>query len=127
MLNVRSERDLMRILGDAPHDFRRRFGRLNKCYQEFDLLDPERPEKARRILSVRGYWKIYLNRLYTRLLLPKLSPSSYSHGGVPGRSIISNALQHRDSVYACSIDISGFFPSIHYHRVYDLFAGRYRC
>jgi hypothetical protein len=61
------------------------------------------------------------------LLLPKLHPSSYSHGGVPGRSIISNALQHRDSIYAYSIDISGFFPSIHYHRVYDLFVNRFRC
>ncbi len=127
MLNVRTERCLSRIIGVPPHSLRRHIADLHKCFDELSLIDPENPGKMRDILNIKGPWRFCLNRLYKRLLLPNLSPSQYSHGGVKKRSTVTNASRHRGSVYAYTADISSFFPSIHYHQVYRLFAERFRC
>lgn len=37
--------------------------------------------------------------------------SEYAHGFAHGRSIVTNALQHRGFLYSLSFDISNFFPS----------------
>ncbi|MCR9117557.1 MAG: reverse transcriptase family protein [bacterium] len=67
------------------------------------------------------------SNLYTKLLLPKLDPSPYSHGGVKGRDIKTNAMSHQNSRFLMKTDISNFYPSIHRRRVYDLFTSRFKC
>lgn len=44
-----------------------------------------------------------------------------SHGFVRGRSIRSNARQHRNRRFVFNLDLEDFFPSINYGRVYGLF------
>jgi hypothetical protein len=127
MLNVRSERCLSDILGIPLPELRAGLGTLDKCIREYYLLDPAKPDKRREILEVRKHWRRYLDRLYTRLLLPRLHPSDNCHGGVKGRSIVTNAREHLGSVYAYTVDISSFFPSIHYRRIYRLFSETLAC
>jgi RNA-directed DNA polymerase len=127
MLHLRSERCLANILGIPLRELRAGLGTLHKCFREYYLIDPAKPDKRREILEVRKHWRLYLERLYTRLLLPNLRPSDHSHGGVRGRSIITNARVHAGSVYAYTVDISNFFPSIHYTRVYKLFTEKFDC
>ena len=109
------------MLGIPARELRAGLGTLDKCFREYYLIDPAKPDKRREVLDIRKHWRVYLDRLYNRLLLPKLRPSIYSHGGVRGRSIITNASMHTDSIYAYTADISNFFPSIHYTRIYKLF------
>jgi hypothetical protein len=66
-------------------------------------------------------------RLYRRILLPKLIPSSWSHGGVRGRDIKTNAAAHRGSAFIFKTDISQFYPTIHRSRVYRLFVADLKC
>lgn len=47
--------------------------------------------------------------------------SSPAHGFKPGRSIFTNAAQHRGRHYVLNLDLKDFFPSIHFGRVAGYF------
>ncbi|WZO98622.1 reverse transcriptase family protein [Isosphaeraceae bacterium EP7] len=91
------------------------------------LIDPRKPDKVRVVLDVFGLRKQLLGSLYKRLFLKRLTPSVFSHGGVRGRSIVSNANAHRASVHVYKADISDFFPTIHRQKVYDTIVGKFGC
>jgi hypothetical protein len=61
------------------------------------------------------------------ILLPALSPSQFSHGGVRGRHIKTNIGPHLDSTFVFTTDISNFYPSISHYRVYRLFCKTFQC
>lgn len=44
-----------------------------------------------------------------------------SHAFQPKRSIFSNAWQHRGKRFVVNFDLEGFFPSLHFGRVYNFF------
>jgi len=46
----------------------------------------------------------------------------YVQGGVRERSIIKNALIHRQKKWVATLDISKFFPSVHYSRIRTIFS-----
>jgi len=127
MLNVRSERCLAGILGVSLSDLKADVRRLRKCVREFYLIDPAKPDKKREVIQVCGFWRKHIDRVMERLLLPKLTPSIHNHGGVKGRSILTNASAHSEGVYVYTADISDFFPSIHFKRVYRLFFEAFGC
>src|SRR5690554_5836269 len=68
-------------------------GRANYI-REFTLFDPRPAKKPRDIISVRGDLRLAQRRLHQRLLSQAIEPTPYSHGGVRGRSIKTNAGQH---------------------------------
>jgi hypothetical protein len=80
-----------------------------------------RSGKSRTVLAPQGLLRRVQARLYDRLLLPSFDRSPHSHGGVPGRSIISNALPHAGNPFLFTADIADFFPSIHHSAVLRLF------
>jgi RNA-directed DNA polymerase len=96
-------------------------------YEELVLRDPQKPDKLRTVVNVTGLMRALQQNLYRRVLLPKLQPSVYSHGGVVGRSIKTNAEPHLPSIYGFRADISNFYPSVHYSRVYRLFVEGFKC
>ena len=55
-------------------------------------------------------------------ILAKIPIHSAAHGFVVGRSIVTNAEQHRGAKLLLKFDLTDFFPTIHYHRVVGLFA-----
>ena len=83
--------------------------------------------KVRKVLNVTGALRNYQKLLYRNVLLPKLRPSKHSHGGVVGRSILTNVKPHIGHRYLFSTDISSFYPSIHHSRVYKLFVNPLGC
>jgi len=96
-------------------------------YEELLLRDPQKPDKPRKVVNVTGPMRALQQNLYRRILLPKLLPSAYSHGGIVGRSIKTNAQPHLPSAFAFKADISNFYPSVHYRRVYRLFVDGFKC
>lgn len=95
--------------------------------REFVLRDPARPGKERVVLNVAGPLRLLLDRVHRRILLPRLIPMPYSFGCIRGRSIKDNALAHRSSVFACTLDIADFYPTITNKRVYRLFSHSFCC
>ncbi|MGI8980696.1 MAG: reverse transcriptase family protein [Pirellulaceae bacterium] len=107
----------LREVADNPEEF---------C-EELMLLDPAKPAKPRPVLDVRGELRQFQNRLLRGVLLPKLTPSDFSHGSIRGRHVKTNVMPHIDSVFVLTADISNFYPTISHNRVYRLFAGKFQC
>lgn len=55
-------------------------------------------------------------RVLTRLLY-HIPVSNASHGFVPGRSIVTNAMTHQHSAHLINLDLKDAFPSVSRHRV----------
>lgn len=54
-------------------------------------------------------------------LLSRLQVADEAHGFVPGRSSLSNAQLHTGRQVVINLDLKDFFPSIHFHRVRELY------
>lgn len=63
-----------------------------------------------------------LNKLLQRLKMP-----SYLHGGIKGRSIITNAIAHVGKPMVLGLDIKDFFPSVTPHQVYKMYKIKLGC
>ena len=59
--------------------------------------------------------------LIKKRVLDNLELPKFVHGGVKGRSNISNAMIHKGNKYFFQTDIKKFFPSIRHYQVYDMF------
>jgi len=127
MLDIRSERVLAEAMEVSVRSLETDLGRLERFVRRFHLLDPAKPDKRREVIQVFGPWRWYIDRLLERVLLNRITPSIHNHGGVSGRSILTNASAHASNVYVYTADVSNFFPSIHYRRVYRLFLERFGC
>lgn len=127
MLKIRRENHLADQLGmslDRLHLVANNFG---EHVEELLLLDPANPNKPRNVINLMEPLRSVQSRIYRRLLLPRLSSSVHSHGGVANRHIKTNVLPHVGSVFGFTTDISSFYPNIHHSRVYNLFVGYLEC
>jgi len=127
MLSIRQTKHLARALDTSLEGLSKVLETVDSYYEELILVDPAKPEKQRTVINIRGELRRLQTQLYRRVLLPKLTPSVYSHGAVRGRDIKSNAQPHLESHFLFKTDISDFYPSVHSKRVYSLFAGSLQC
>ena len=127
MLRIRQVKHLARSLETTPDRLREVADSPERFCQELTLYDPAKPDKPRDVLNVTGPLRKFQTRLLRGVLVRKLSPSHYSHGGVGGRHILSNVQPHIGSSFVFTADISNFYPTISHDRVYRLFAGKLEC
>lgn len=119
MLKITNIEQLARILGVSSEQLRRSARRVHQGYFEF----PHNPGngKASRMINAPAPWlKEVQAKIYIKVL-KKIKISPALHGGVAGRSILTNALQHAGKKYLINLDIRKFFPSISFRRVFRLF------
>jgi retron-type reverse transcriptase len=89
-----------------------------KAYSTFKLLKknggfreidaPSKPMKA-------------IQRWILDHILYNIDVGKYAHGFAPGRSIVTNAIEHQGQKLVLGIDLKDFFPSIKYNRVLGYF------
>jgi RNA-directed DNA polymerase len=127
MLHIRQKKHLLSALDTTAEEVAAVLETPDRYYEELLLTDPAKPDKPRVVVNVTGVMRRLQSRLYRRVLLPKLPPSVYSHGGVRGRSIKTNVESHLGSAFVFKADIRNFYPSIHYRRVYRLFTEQFKC
>ena len=85
-------------------------------YRQFEL--PKKSGGKRTITAPRsGSFKLMLSAL-NELFKALYTPSQYAMGFTEGRSIVSNAVTHRNQNYVFNIDLKDFFPSIRQPRVW---------
>lgn len=53
--------------------------------------------------------------------IQKIDVPAYLHGGIPGRSYVTNVEMHCENNFAIIVDISDFFPSTSAQKVFDFF------
>ncbi len=127
MLSIRQTKHLARNLDTSVERLSTVLGTSESYYEELVLIDPAKPEKQRIVIDVRGELRRLQTRFYRRVLLPKLTPSVCSHGGIRGRDIKTYAQPHLESHFVFKTDISDFYPSVHSKRVYRLFVDAFQC
>ncbi len=96
-----------------------------KRYKKFEI--PKKDGGSRKITAPIGAQKAIQKKLATLLYTccsdidTQHSRRCVSHGFRRGRSIITNAREHRNQRYVLNIDIENFFPSFNFGRVRGFF------
>lgn len=127
MLYIRQVKHLARRLGISPRALENVSDSPERFCEELLVIDPVRPKKPRSVVNAKGILRRLQSGLYRRILLPRLIPSDHSHGGIVGRSIVTNAAAHAGSQFVFKADIADFYPTIHRGRIYRLFVERFGC
>ncbi|MBN2272393.1 MAG: RNA-directed DNA polymerase [Sedimentisphaerales bacterium] len=88
----------------------------NKCFPN---------GKTRPMVEVRGRLREILDRLND--LLQHVCLPEYVNGGVPGRSVLSNAMPHLNKPMLMKTDLANHFPRVSPGRVYAMFRKQQEC
>lgn len=114
---IRNIRQLCRLLRCRRSDFRYLCVHSNSYYHEF-------LHKGRPIAEPLGQLRVLQERL--KHLLAETELPKYVHGGVKGRSPVTNARLHVGKAAVLNFDIKKFFPSVKPRHVYKMFYERLR-
>ncbi len=121
MLNLRKPEQLARLLRTTVRRMCAVLRRAEDYCEELLLLDPRKMDKPRPVVSPRGPLRAWQKVFQSAALVPSLTRSPHSHGGVPGRSVLTNVKPHLGSAFVFTADIASFYPSIRRDRVSGLF------
>ena len=116
MLNLKSVKHLAKWLNTSPAELKS--GTREADFEQLELIDPRRPGKKRIVLNVKGETRRLQTLLYRRILKKRLTANVCSHGCVAGRDIKTNVHSHRRSRFLFQADITDFYPSVDFSRVY---------
>jgi RNA-directed DNA polymerase len=121
---------LCHLLGFGQVEIQKLLEGVDKNYREWseDKLDkngnpkkyPNGTIKTRTFRNPSVLLKAVQKRIKKNILDKELLPNCV-HGGVKGRSNITNAKQHQGKKYKLETDLQEFYPNISMRRVYDLF------
>ncbi|MDA0525383.1 retron St85 family RNA-directed DNA polymerase [Methanococcoides alaskense] len=89
-----------------------------KAYSTFNL--PKKNGSLREISAPAKPMK-YVQRWILDHILYKLDVGDFSHGFVPGKSIVTNASIHVNQDLVLGIDLKDFFPNIQFNSVRNIF------
>jgi RNA-directed DNA polymerase len=121
LLNLSRPEQLAELLATScPHLFRV-LRQADEHYCKYILKDPRKPHKARLVFGATGVLRVWQSRFYSTILLPNIDRSPHSHGGVPGKSVLTNVEAHLRQAFVYTADIASFYPNIHRERVARLF------
>src|SRR5437016_4019331 len=121
MLGIQKIERLADHLRTTPHRLVEVAETAASFCEALELIDPAKPEKKPRdVLNITGDLRTFQTHLLRGLLCPSHHPTAFSHGGIQGRHIKSNALVHAKSVFVFSTDVANFYPTISNDRVFHL-------
>lgn len=109
---IRNVRQLCRLLRCKKSYLRRICAHTDCYYREFT-------DKGRPIAEPLGQLRVLQQRL--QYLLAEIDLPEYMHGGVKGRSPVTNARLHVFKAAVLNFDIKQFFPSVKPRYVYKMF------
>lgn len=127
MLRLQKISHLARLLDLDASSVRTLAESADSHCEELILIDPSRPEKSREVVDVTGALREAQDKILQRILYPSLRPSNYSFGCIRGRHIKMNVEHHMRSKFAFSCDISDFYHTIKFPRVYRFFSNTCEC
>jgi hypothetical protein len=115
MLSLRTPSDLAEAIG---FDLDFVINVLKTADRYLNRFVIQRPNgKPRPVVSASSPLYNLQRWFFIRVLSPNFKPSPQSHGGIPSRSIKTNAAVHVGQQFIYTTDVSDFFPSIRFERV----------
>ena len=125
-LNLYSMAKLEVLLGVPRAELRAIAESAGSFYEPFQQVKAPRPfamqkktAKVRTIDNPTGRLKEIQKTIYSKLLRPLALPH-YLYGGVPGRTVLENVLQHHGAPVLVTMDIRNFFPTVSNIQVYQV-------
>ncbi|WP_419615846.1 reverse transcriptase domain-containing protein, partial [Thiolapillus sp.] len=106
------ERQLLHILYAYPNE---------KKYNSFEI--EKKNGGFRHIKAAKGGLRALQGKL-APILVSHYKPRNPVHGFLKGRSIVTNAKQHKRKRYVLNIDLKNFYESINFGRVIGLFKAK---
>lgn len=103
------ERHLAHLIGIPYSELAYFFSAAPGRYRTFTI--PKR-RGGRREINVPSPILLAIQQWILRTILYKLAMSEFAHGGVPGRSILSNARAHLGAKAVLRIDLKQFFDTV---------------
>lgn len=85
-------------------------------------IEKEISSSKKRVIFIADSRLKSIQRQIKNRILDRISVSNSAHAWTKGRSTVTNAGQHLGKHVVVKLDIKDFFPSVHYSRVYKLFA-----
>ena len=109
LFDIGSAEELAKVLLVHPLELEEVSFNRGKLYRSHRI---RKANGALRILHVpQGQLKV-LQQKINRHILGTVEPLACVHGGVKGRSVITNAQQHVGKAIVYSVDVKDFFPSV---------------
>lgn len=122
-LSIKSVPHLCAQLGTSQRELDHICQNIHQYYRNFSKQDAK--GKIREFNTPRGRLREILDRLSK--ILQRIQLPDSIHGGRKGKSTKSNAGPHVNKPKVDTYDITNFFPSVPYRRVYELFNSRLKC
>lgn len=91
---------------------------VKNLYRSF-YIDKKNGDK--RLISAPKKKLKSIQRVISQSLSNVYSPRKSAHGFIQGKSILTNASMHVDKKFVLNVDLLGFFDSLHFGRVRNLF------
>lgn len=117
-LSITSFLDLEKILGVEKESIMSAFKRVNKSYIEKKI---KKKDSSFRTLHIPRYYLKKIQKGIYLKLLKKIHLPPCAHGGIPNKSIITNAKCHINKDWVANIDIKKFFDNVHYPHIFEAF------
>jgi hypothetical protein len=122
LLNLQTAAEIAALLDTTEERLWWALMRVRRLCDKLTITDFDRPGKKPRVVyDPRGTLRDLQKALYKKFLLPGLDRFPNSHGGIPGKNILTSARRHRKQGFVYCGDIQNFYPSIHFSRVRQLF------
>ena len=120
LFDISTKAQLAKLLAVAPGEIDNVLRNPGRYYRPQNTS--KKDGSIRRLLVPQGKLKLLQKKIKLHILdnFPFLD---CVHGGVRGRSILSNALPHVLKPVVFSVDIKEFFPHVTPHRVFQIFRG----
>ena len=126
-LRIRDVEHLARLLRTSPQELSLLCRQIDSSPESYYIQWSKitKKGKIRPMVKIHGRLREILDRLHS--LLQRVEVSSYVHGGVRGRSTLTNAEPHLNKPMLVRIDLENHFPSTSHHKVYAMFRNRQEC
>jgi len=118
LFDVVDKTKLSKLLAVAPREIDHVLRNLDRYYRPANV--PKRDGSRRMLLVPHGKLKLLQQKIKWHIL-DKVPFLDCVHGGVKGRSVISNALPHVQKSVVFSVDLKDFFPHVTPDRVCQIF------
>ena len=120
LFDISDKVQLSKLLAVAPGEIDHVLRRVDCYYRRKNI--PKRNGGTRSLIVPCGKLKTLQGKI-KRHILDKVPWLGCVHGGVKGRSVLSNALPHVQKDVVFTLDIEGFFPHVTPYRVRRIFSG----
>jgi RNA-directed DNA polymerase len=115
---IRTKSELAKLLAVAPFEIDQTILNRRKFYR---IFQKSKPGGTSRTISVPTGSLQLLQQKIKEHILDKIPALPCVHGGVQGRSVLTNARPHVQKQMVFTLDIKSFFPSVGPAAVYAVF------